>query len=159
MGVTVYIQDGRLKEDDILNLTKICPGIQYWGGSLVAIINYIQLIGNKKLDSIYPLEKVSYFKILPTLSEHHPVKRHYRRVDQKTGKVVLDPNGDIIYNTIKKGSSLNEQDISALCRTQASKNDAVTRFPTEGPAIEAKYILFLGELKKDQEKIKEFNNA
>lgn len=113
---------------------------------------------NKKLYSIYPLDQVSYFKILPTISELDLVKRKHRRIDKKTGQVVRDPNGDIIYNTIKKEAA-NEKDISTLCSTQASKNDAVARFSTQAAAIEAKYLLFLEQFKEDQEKIKEFNNA
>ena len=75
--VTVFIQNGRLKVDDIETLTNLCQETHPWGWDLVTVTNYIAIaqVGCKTLYT--KSKKDNLFYILPDISLNSLVAQKY----------------------------------------------------------------------------------
>ena len=85
------------------------------------------------------------------MPKNHPIKRKYRKVNKKTGRIIDGP--------IDKSTAQGPVDIERLSKTKYYLDEAKQVFLTLGPEIVADYNAYEAALKKDQAKIKEIKNV
>lgn len=115
--VTVFIQNGRLKVDDIETLTNLCQETHPWGWDLVTVTNYIAIaqVGCKTLYT--KSKKDNLFYILPDISLNSLVAQKY--FDH------IDPvSGVKIFNSISRYGDLADAEISEILANPVTPQQA-----------------------------------